>query len=165
LLAGEYLPILYLLAFPVSHSMRLIPILALAALACTDSTAPNHGLEIKAEVAPATIHIGDVATISITMTNRSDKSQTVETNVCGDAFVVKDRQGDVVAPPSEICDMYSSPRTLTAGEQFAYTASRTAQSPGGAGLAPIQTPGTYLVSGPQHYDGASSITAAIQILP
>jgi hypothetical protein len=145
--------------------MRLIPILALAAIACTDSTGPNHGLEIKAEVAPATMHIGDVATISITMTNRSDKLQTVETNVCGDAFVVKDRQGEVVAPPSEICEMYSSPRTLAPGEQFSYTASWTAQSLGGAGLVPIQTPGTYLVSGPRHYDGASFVEAAIQILP
>jgi len=131
--------------------MRIVLAAVFLLAACArDITAPARALIVTASVSPSTFRAGDSVTVLVTVVNRSDQPQSIETNQCGRAFVVTPPSGAEVGPDPLPCLAYSAPRSLAPGEQYTWSDSWY-----GRGSVPESTP--HLQPGAYIAAGASSI--------
>ena len=148
--------------------MRSIIALALILIACSrQMTSPTGRLEVTAKVAPSSFRVGETVTVIVTVANRRDGAQTIETNGCLAAFEVTTSGGTVVGPGQRICSLVSRPRTLEPGAQFIFSQTWSGDAIRAGADAPLLmlTAGTYLVHGRSFGAEANNPAVIIQINP
>lgn len=148
--------------------MRYIVIAALVVVACRRQvTSPFGRLEVTAGVVPSSFRTGDKVTVTVVVTNRAGRAQTIETNECFPSFEVTTSDGTVVGPGQRTCSAIAKQTVLEPGRQFviAQTWSGDAVRAGVDSPAVMLAPGTYLVHGRSFGGEADNPAVAIQINP
>lgn len=149
------------------YAMRSIVAASLVLAACSRLTSPTGRFEVTTEVAPASFRVGEVVAVTVTVTNRTDRAQAIETNGCLPSFEVTTANGTVVGPSQRTCSLLSLPRILESGEEFVFTQTWSGDAiRAGADAPPVMlTPGAYLVRGRPFGARAINPAVAVQINP
>ena len=129
--------------------MRPLLVLLLAALACSDTTSPDFGLNVDASLSANTIRVGESVIVTVSVTNTSVKTARVTTG-CPGPFLVLDTTGDLVIPPSPPCGLaLMEVAEIPPGESHTYSIKWDASNFGA-----FLPPGTYRIQGSvYHVDG------------
>jgi len=136
--------------------------------ACRDTpTAPDGGLNVAVAASPTSIRAGQTTSISVTVTNRTSRARTIETNPCPPRFQIATPDGTVVGPGGSICNALSIQRTLQPGESFTFHRDWSGDT--GSGLPgttrTMLAPGTYYVVGYHDDNVRPDHSVPVQILP
>lgn len=104
--------------------MRWTVALLVAALGCAmkASEERSEGLAVAVKVEPATLAAGEMANITVTVSNTSNDARRLQfTSSCVTTFEVVDGDGRVVARGAEMCAQVMTTRTIAAGGSFSDT--------------------------------------------
>ena len=144
--------------------MRFTTVFVLLLVAsCRSATSPVGALEVATAVSPSSFRVGESVSVVVTVTNRTDQAQTIDSNSCPVAFEVTTADGSVVGPRPRVCSAVFIPKILAAGEQFVFTQTWSGDAFGAGVDSPpaMLGPGTYLVRGRSF--GAISNSSAVDV--
>jgi hypothetical protein len=156
----------------------LVTPLALTALGgCRDVTAPagaNHAapisfvspLALSTTVSSSTLAPGAIVTMTITITNVSNKTLTVRTTACSSRFVISTHDGKTVDRGNPVCTAMLGIATLAPGESVSVTESWDGLELVGGDAVTRVPAGEYFIRG-SDFNGPvrSNAVAELTVLP
>jgi hypothetical protein len=138
-------------------------VVLLLAASCRSATSPAGAFDVAIVVSPSSFRAGDSVSVAITVTNRTNETQTIDANNCPVAFEVINSEGTVVGPRPRVCSAVMLPKILAVGEQFVFTQTWSGDAAGSGVDSPpaMLATGTYWVRGRSF--GAISNSSAVAV--